>query len=187
MSCNQNGISAPTDQRDLAKTRNPAVRNKGSQLTVSMKPAKSKIRIWLFGLLAANATLQCKGDTVIYTPTRGPTETTSIYPLLVKESGLTAMRYQQVYNSTLFTNLDSTNITTLWFSLEYLTSPMVANNWMVPKMQINLSTTPKRADTLSLTFSENVGSDDMVVFGPGSHSFEENVPDAYLGITLERV
>ena len=41
-------------------------------------------------------------------------------------------------------------------------------------MQINLSTTTERADGLSPIFSENVGADDTVVFGPASWFFPAN-------------
>jgi hypothetical protein len=151
-------------------------------------PTKCEIRIWLCVLLAASAGPRCRGDTVIDAPTPGPTETNSLYPLLIKQAGLTnppSMRYQQVYNSTLFTNLDSTNITTLRFYLEFLTNRTLVN-WTVPMMQINLSTTSKSADGLSPVFLENVGPDNTVVFGPGSYSFRGNAPDTAMGVTLER-
>jgi hypothetical protein len=106
-------------------------------------------------------------DSFITGPTPGTTETTSIFPFLIKQANvplttnLPSIRYQQVYNATLFTNLDSSLIylTTLTFLLE--SDVNRGSFWTVTNMQINLSTTLKSADTLSSVFSENVGSDDL--------------------------
>jgi hypothetical protein len=82
------------------------------------------------------------------------------------------MRYQQVYDATLFTNVgpDLIYITTLTFFPERISNKPVFD-WTVPKMQVNLSTTLKNSQDLSVVFSENVGSDDTIVFGPGSYDF----------------
>ena len=102
-------------------------------------------------------------------------------PFLIKEfctycpnTNKPTMRYQQVYNRSLFTNANPTSIyvTTLTFYPYYAGPP--AQDWIVPSMQINLSTTSKTADNLSLTFAENVGADDTVVLDPTSYYFPAN-------------
>src|ERR1051325_2437582 len=125
----------------------------------------------------------CCADAFIIGPTPppgsigGPTEVGTIYPFLIKQLDLhptapkPTMRYQQVYNSSLFTNLDPSLIyvSTLTF-FPHVTEPPICG-WTVPQMQVNLSTTMKDADSLSLVFDENVGADDTIVFGPRSYDF----------------
>ena len=131
----------------------------------------------------------CWGDTFISAPTQSPRETNSLFPLLVKQAGFTnppTMRYQQVYRSTLFTNLDSDYVKKLSFKFEFLGTNPPLISWTVPKMQINLSTTLKSPDSLSPVFSQNVGSDDMIVFGPSGNSFQASVSGEDLEIDLGR-
>jgi hypothetical protein len=82
------------------------------------------------------------------------------------------MRYQQVYDRSLFTNVSPNLIyvTTLQFFTDPTQTKPIAS-WTVPSMQINLSTTAKGPGDLSPVFSENVGPDDVVVFGPASQNF----------------
>jgi hypothetical protein len=94
---------------------------------------------------------------------------------MIQQSGLfggpaiPSMRYQQVCSASLFTNVDP--------ALVYVTtltcgpSPNHGLAWTVPRMQINLSTTSNKVDGLSLVFQENVGADDLVVFGPAAWHF----------------
>jgi hypothetical protein len=136
--------------------------------------------------------LRFSPDSFITGPTPGTAETNTIFPFLIKLANYPlitnplTMRYQQVYNATLFTNLDSDliYITTLTFLLE--SDKNRGSFWTVTNMQVNLSTTSKRADTLSPVFSENVGSDDLVVFGPGNQYFSAGVPNGPLLMTLDR-
>jgi hypothetical protein len=81
------------------------------------------------------------------------------------------MRYQQVYNSSLFSNASpgSIYVTTLTFYGDFVNPP--SYGWIVPSMQINLSTTSKTADNLSMVFADNVGSDDTMVLAPTSYTF----------------
>src|SRR5262249_50460401 len=123
------------------------------------------MRQWLLIVLLGGTGQFCRGDTFVFGPTPppgpigGPTQTGTIYPFLIKEilAGPTApkptMRYQQVYNASLFTNLDPglIYVTTLTFSPDITEKPFLG--WTIPEMQINLSTTPKTADTLSLVFA----------------------------------
>jgi hypothetical protein len=64
-------------------------------------------------------------------------------------------------------------VTTLAFFTAYLAIPpqFGVGSWTVTNMQINLSTTPKNASTLSTNFAQNVGPDDTIVFGPRSLFF----------------
>ena len=43
------------------------------------------------------------------------------------------------------------------------------NGWLVTNLQVNLSTTSKGPDELTSLFSENVGDDEMIVFGPRNY------------------
>ena len=136
-------------------------------------------------IVAATLCRLCCADTLVLGPTPppgnagGPTETESTLPFALMPFGSSqtprSMRYQQVYNSSLFVNVPTNMIwvTTLTFSFSVasITNEHGPNPWTVTNMQINLSTTPKGADNLSPTFSDNLGSDDAVVFGPASFSF----------------
>src|SRR5574341_993469 len=77
---------------------------------------------WVPGLLAflvVSAGERCSGDDFIQAPEPGSTETGTLYPFLLNQmlSPIPTMRYQQVYNSSLFTNADPRSIylTTLTF------------------------------------------------------------------------
>jgi hypothetical protein len=140
-----------------------------------------RVRLFLIILLIVCGRGQSLADAFVQAPRDGgpQTYTNSIFPFLIKQidAPLTAtmptMRYQQVYNQSLFTNLDPglIYVTTLSFTLTstQLTNPITG--WTIPKMQVNVSTTPKTADHLSPVFSENVGPDDTIVIGPVSYVF----------------
>ena len=126
-------------------------------------------------------------DDLVLGPNPGPSGTASIFPFLIKQLGgasTPTMRYQQVYSSSLFTNVNPASIYVT--SFEFRTADFVTP-WVVPNFQIDLSTTFRRTDTLSSVFAENVGLDDTKVFGPGSYSFpggsETNSP---LRVYLDR-
>ncbi|HEV2209970.1 MAG TPA: hypothetical protein VG167_14410 [Verrucomicrobiae bacterium] len=127
----------------------------------------------LFALLTAvmECCQWCRAESFVLAPTPGTTYLSNALPFLVKDSGYPSLRYQQVYNSSLFTNVDPACIyvTTMTFYLDFYGQG--AQYWVVTNMQISLSTTSNRADHLSPVFSENVGADDTVVFGPGSFYF----------------
>jgi hypothetical protein len=92
-------------------------------------------------------------------------------PFLIKQNAGSAtptMRYQQVYDASLFTNVSRQFVyvsTMTFFTANFVTG------WILPSMQINLSTTSSSANALSLVFSNNVGPDDRIVFGPASFLF----------------
>ncbi len=127
-------------------------------------------------VFVAMTALRVLGDSFVSAPHLGPTDAGSFYPFLIKEtvtsggSNTPSMRYQQVYDRSVFTNVDPRFIyvSTVTFFM-YGTNGVFG--WTVPSMQINLSTTPRSADNLSRVFSENVGADDTIVFGPRGFSF----------------
>jgi len=79
-----------------------------------------------------------------------------------------SMRYQQVFASSQFSALlpGGEFITQIAFRPE-ASSNGAAFSSTLPNIQINLSTTNRTPDGLSPTFSNNIGLDDTVVFGPG--------------------
>ena len=139
--------------------------------------------------LGLKTTFRFSADGFVTAPS-GANEAFVLDPFLIKEYGVSyptnfSMRYQQVYNASLFTNLDSSlvYVSTLTFRLE---SPeqYLRLAWTVPNMQINLCTTSKSADGLSTNFSENVGADDTMVFPHGSQLFSAEAPDGPLQVLL---
>jgi hypothetical protein len=129
-------------------------------------------------MLLAMASTASLADSFVYAPSQTVTGTQegTYYPFLIQElsaypSAAPTMRYQQVCNGSLFTNLDPriVYVTSLRFEAADGSPP----GWggTVPSMQINLATTTNTADHLSPVFSENVGSDDTLVFGPAEYSF----------------
>jgi len=138
-------------------------------------------------LVIAWVGLRCHGDDFVMAPTPNPAaETGSMFPFLIKQMGNTptpTMRYQQVYNATLFSNVNPANIFVTTLTI-FLGNNVIG--WTVPSMQINLSTTAKSAASLSLVFGENVGMDDTVVFGPHSNLFPGGLQYAEQPIHFDR-
>jgi hypothetical protein len=122
-------------------------------------------------LFAAMLRSPCLGDAFVVGPTpNSSAETSTPLPFLLREvyPHPATMRYQQVYNASLFTNVDPVFIYVTVLSFAVVGS---GGGWTVTNMQINLSTTQRTADSLSLTFAENVGPDDSRVLGPGNYRF----------------
>ncbi len=151
-------------------------------------------------VLGAMLGLRCWADAWVIAPTLGPFEfdtnkLDTLLPFLIKEtvpSGGTeipTMRYQQVYDRSLFTNVDPRFIyvSTITFYMgprtNYLYCPF---GWTIPSMQINLSTTAKDAQSLSSVFSQNVGADETIVLGPRSWSFPGGCSRADQLVLLDR-
>jgi hypothetical protein len=143
-------------------------------------------------ICAAFLVLVCSADTIIEVPRRpdpitgNAPETSTFVPFLINNSGVTEMRYQQVYAASAFSNVapQCIYITRLGPRLSFSDPPRVA--WTIRNMQINLSTTQRSVDDLSLNFAENVGPDDTEVFGPGQHDFSGDGALQPLLITLEK-
>jgi hypothetical protein len=113
---------------------------------------------WLAIVFLLTTAQMGRSDTnMIVPPYQGvqgtPPQTGTQFPFLISQTfpsgAITNMRYQQVYNSSLFTNLDPSliYITSLSFLSYTPYGPYLGTP--IPKMQVNLSTTSKRADGLS--------------------------------------
>lgn len=89
------------------------------------------------------------------------------YPFNISAFSLTSQRYQQVYNSSLFSSLPAggVEITGMAFRIDVGTGASFSST--LPDIQIDLSTTATSANTLSSTFASNVGANDTVVVGAG--------------------
>src|ERR1051325_2211630 len=95
------------------------------------------------------------------------------------------IRFQQVYSASAFSQVFQSSpggffINTIGFRGD---EQFGGGNDRAPNFQINLSTTQKGPDGLSAVFSQNVGLDDTVVFGPGGRNFLSS-PRQYDAITL---
>ncbi len=105
-----------------------------------------------------------RGATEIQSP-RNPQETIGTRtPFLTYNNQAPSVRYQQVYSSSDFTywGEGAWQITQLSFSANFN-----GETYTLPNVQINLSTTTKAIDGLSMAFAENIGSDNQVVYsGP---------------------
>jgi hypothetical protein len=82
------------------------------------------------------------------------------------------LRYQQVYDASQFAKMPAGGA--------YLTHVFLRPDCnfhfggvTYTNLQVNLSTTSKAPDQLSSVFSENVGADETVVFGPGAFNYGE--------------
>jgi hypothetical protein len=110
-----------------------------------------------------------------------------MFPFLIKQMGsppAPTVRYQQVYDASLFANIATSSIYVT--SLTFFIGANFVVGWTIPSMQINVSTTAKTEDGLSQVFSDNVGADDAVVFGPSSYSFPGGSANARQLILFDR-
>jgi len=86
---------------------------------------------------------------------------------------ISSMRYQQVYSSSQFSSFGGPEmITQIIFRPDATTGNAFSST--LPQIQIDLSTTSATPATLNTTFSNNVGTDDTVVFGPGPLSLSSS-------------
>jgi len=86
-----------------------------------------------------------------------------------------SMRYQQVYGSAGFSAVSQGGfITALGFNL----SSVQSIGGGLPDIQIDFSTTSMPVDSLSTTFSANVGADDTIVYARGGLLILQNNPAA---------
>jgi hypothetical protein len=73
-------------------------------------------------------------------------------------------RYQQVYDASQFSRLPAGGafLTRIFMRVDCSNTW----EWLVTNLQVNISTTLKKPDSLSAVFAENVGTDETLVFGP---------------------
>ncbi len=84
-----------------------------------------------------------------------------------------SVRSQQVYDASQFSAINEDGGWIKWISFRIDGECRHSFGTDVASLQINLSTTSKVPDGLSSIFAENVGTDDIIVFGPGSVSLVE--------------
>src|SRR5437868_6418271 len=107
-----------------------------------LRLSRSNPRVWLLILMFGCPATKAAGNAFIGGPTpQGLTETSNALPLLVKQVSMPQLRYQQVFNASLFTNVNPNLIyvTTLYVFLA--PSARSAAPWTITNMQINLSAT----------------------------------------------
>ncbi|HXT40457.1 MAG TPA: hypothetical protein VN887_10595 [Candidatus Angelobacter sp.] len=147
---------------------------------------------WLLTLFIGAIHECCPADAFIIAPTPppgpgpGPAYTATFFPFFLQQIQLNSMRYQQVYNASVFTNVapECIYITTLTFIQSF--NQQGTTKLTITNMQINLSTTQSGADNLSTNFADNVGSDDTIVFGPGRHDFDDTMGGGRFLILLDQ-
>ena len=96
-------------------------------------------------------------------------------------------RYQQVFDASQFSSI-SNGGTILLIVFRKNGDSSRTSAQTISNLQVNLSTTEKRPDSLSLVFAENVGGDDTIVFGPGRRELvgsggpdEPEIFDVFIG------
>ncbi len=88
------------------------------------------------------------------------------YPLNIGFFNFSSQRYQQVYDASQFTLMPGGGyITAISFRVNGTLGPFTST---LPDVQLDLSTTPKTPGGLSLTFADNIGADDTVVYRRGA-------------------
>jgi hypothetical protein len=129
----------------------------------------------------------CRADEYASAPTvNSLAETNSSIPFYARVAYAhpVTMRYQQVCNASVFTNIDPAFVYIPY--LTFFVGNRSQRNSTLTNFQVNLSTTQKSADGLAPTFSANVGPDDTVVFGPGSFTFSAGGPHGSQPLPLDR-
>jgi hypothetical protein len=87
------------------------------------------------------------------------------FPFNLTDIGFPNQRYQQLFDASQFATIGSGLITQIIFRPDADTGAAFSS--MLSDIQINLSTSTAADDALSLTFADNVGTDDTIVFAPG--------------------
>src|SRR5438045_5412659 len=87
------------------------------------------------------------------------------YPFGIRFTN-SSMRYQQVYDSAQFSQGPTNGAVITGVAFRADGSTRVPFSGTIPKLQVNFSTTTKGPDGLSTNFSENVGMDNAIVYGP---------------------
>src|SRR6266850_249002 len=94
-------------------------------------------------------------------------------PFLVTRDGATSLRYQEVHAAADFLGSGAPSLLISEISYSAPTwSGRVPIDVVVPNVEIRLSTTPKNPDALSVSFADNVGTDQRVVYSGPLHFYE---------------
>jgi hypothetical protein len=100
---------------------------------------------------------------------------------LIRPFANPSSRFQQVYSATDFfrvtTNTGAGLVDSIFFRLDATNG--TAFSGIARNLEIRLSTTTKGPDSLSPVFSENIGSNERVVFGPVDTLISSDVPYAF--------
>src|SRR5438309_4717989 len=94
----------------------------------------------------------------------------SAFPFFIQDWLISSMRFQQVYDGTQFSAINTPGqyIIYVIFRPDRDSGGVFSS---ITNIQINLSTTLRGSDALSPIFSENIGTNDTVVYGPRSLFF----------------
>ncbi|MBI5387316.1 MAG: hypothetical protein HZA90_21860 [Verrucomicrobia bacterium] len=96
-----------------------------------------------------------------------------------------SVRLQQVYEASDFSGYGFPEEGVLITEISFFGGPVPIGLTTPSNIQINLSTTSKLPDGLSASFAENIGSDDLIVYGPSPLRITQG-PGATMGITLSQ-
>jgi hypothetical protein len=148
-----------------------------------MKPTRTNLSLTC--LLLSLGTLVARGDLVVAVPGQfewEPGDASTWWPFGYFSDRTPSCRYQQVYDASEFAAITNGGgwINGLAFRLKGGTGLGA----LLPDIQINLSTTGREPDGMSLVFSENVGGNDTLVLGPGPFYLRNNVPGAPSGFPV---
>src|SRR5438874_10645957 len=91
----------------------------------------------------------------------------TLWPFLMQQSPeVPSMRYEQVYDASAFSQIEPPGAFLTRFFMRASTNTFAGARGITTNIQISFSTTSSAPDSLSTVFSENVGKDETVVFGP---------------------
>src|SRR6266404_6098489 len=93
----------------------------------------------------------------------------TLWPFLIQQvsSAVPSIRYQQVYDASAFSQIEPRGAFLTRLFMRASTNTSFGAMGVSTNVQISFSTTLKAPDSLNTVFSENVGKDQTVVFGPG--------------------
>jgi hypothetical protein len=117
-------------------------------------------------LLAASASAQVLVAPGGLASTEG--DSNNAYPFNIGAIGITSQRYQQIYNSSLFSILPSGGVLITGIAFRVSNNSGDPFSAALPDIQLDLSTTSANENSLSTTFASNVGANDTVVYARGS-------------------
>jgi hypothetical protein len=105
--------------------------------------------------------------------------------------GVPSYRYQQVYDASQFSALDTNGEFIIGFGFRLDTDFGESFGCLIRDMQMNFSTTHNPPDGLSTSFAQNVGSDDAMIFGRGQFQYGGGYsvgarPQPFIQMALQR-
>ena len=120
----------------------------------------------LLAMIGASAT---RGENILFTVPEGFYFSEGNDGSRLPFAYLGPVRYQQVFDASDFGTLPpgGAYLTRIFLQVN---CPSCNCGWLVTNLQVTVSTTSKAPDGLSPIFSENVGSDETIVFGPRNYN-----------------